>query len=111
MLGFRDSGTAQFNGPEKGTSTEPGLLYRACWGLALLTEVYRRGPAVAAAGPISHLPDSSARSLLAAAPEAGLEQLAAPRASTSLCSTTESAVILTTTSAWRSSATSAAMPP
>lgn len=79
MLGFRDSGTAQFGGPEKGTGTEPGLLYRACWGLALLTEVYRRGPAVAAAGPIGRLPDGSARSLLAAAPEAGLEQLAALR--------------------------------
>jgi hypothetical protein len=79
MLGFRDSGTAQFSGPAKGTGTEPGLLYRACWGLALLTEVYRRGPAIAAAGPISRLPDSSARSLLAAAPEAGLEQLAALR--------------------------------
>jgi hypothetical protein len=79
MLGFRDRGTAQFSGPAKGIGTEPRLLYRACWGLALLTEVYRRGPAIAEAGPISRLPDSSARSLLAAAPEAGLEQLAALR--------------------------------
>ena len=44
MLGFRDSGTGQFTGPGQGTGTEPGLLYRACWGLALLTE----GPAAGA---------------------------------------------------------------
>jgi hypothetical protein len=79
MLGFRDTGTSQFSGPAKGTGAEPDLLYRACWGLALLTEVYRRGPAIAAAGPISRLPDTSARSLLETAPEAGLEQLAALR--------------------------------
>jgi hypothetical protein len=36
MLGFRDSGTGQFTGPARGTGTEPGLPYRACWGLALL---------------------------------------------------------------------------
>ena len=58
---------------------EPDLLYRACWGLALLTEVYRRGPDIAAIGPIGRLPRKSARSLLEAAPDAGLEQLAALR--------------------------------
>ena len=79
MLGFRDGGTGQFTGPAQGTSVEPDLLYRACWGLALLTEVYRRGPDIAAAGPIGRLPRKSARSLLEAAPDAGLEQLAALR--------------------------------
>jgi hypothetical protein len=48
-------------------------------GLALLTEVYRRGPAIGATGPIGRLPSKSARALLAAAPDAGLEQLAALR--------------------------------
>lgn len=79
MLGFRDSGTETFTGPARASGSEPDLLYRACWGLALLTEVYRRGPAIAAIGPLGRLPDSSARSLLEAAPAAGLEQLAALR--------------------------------
>ena len=56
MLGFRDGGAEQFTGPARGTSVEPDLLYRACWGLALLTEVYRRGPDIAAIGPIGRLP-------------------------------------------------------
>jgi hypothetical protein len=47
MLGFRDSGTGQFAGPAQATGVESDLLYRACWGLALLTEVYRRGPGIA----------------------------------------------------------------
>ena len=51
MLGFRDSGAAQFTGPARGSGAEPDLLYRACWGLALLTEVYRRGPAIAQTAP------------------------------------------------------------
>ena len=79
MLAFRDSGAETFTGPEQGTNVEPDLLYRACWGLALLTEVYRRGPDIAAIGPIGRLPHGSARSLLEAAPDAGLEQLAALR--------------------------------
>jgi hypothetical protein len=79
MLGFRDCGTGQFTGPARGTGTEPELLYRTCWGLALLTEVYRRGPDIAALGPLGRLPRKSARSLLDAAPDAGLEQLAALR--------------------------------
>ena len=49
MLGFRDGGVEEFTGPARGNSVEPDLLYRACWGLALLTEVYRRGPDIAAA--------------------------------------------------------------
>ena len=79
MLGFRDSGTDRFTGPAHGATLEPDLLYRACWGLALLTEVYRRGPEVAALGPLGRLPHKSARSLLEAAPDAGLQQLAALR--------------------------------
>jgi hypothetical protein len=79
MLGLRDGGTGQFTGPSRGASLEPDLLYRACWGLALMTEVYRRGPEVAAIGPIGRLPRKSAQSLLEAAPDAGLDQLAALR--------------------------------
>jgi hypothetical protein len=79
MLDFRDGGTDQFTGPAQGVGTESDLLYRACWGLALLTEVYRRGPDIAAIGPIGRLPHKSAQSLLGAAPDAGLEQLAALR--------------------------------
>jgi len=77
LLGFRDGGVEEFTGPARGSGAEPDLLYRACWGLALLTEVYRRGPDIAAIGPIGRLPDGSARSLLDAAPDAGLTQLAA----------------------------------
>jgi hypothetical protein len=79
MLGFRNAGVEEFTGPTQGSGTEPDLLYRTCWGLALLTEVYRRGPAIAEIGPIGRLPRRSADSLLDAAPDAGLEQLAALR--------------------------------
>jgi hypothetical protein len=79
MLGFRDEGTGQFTGPAHGTGTEPDLLCRACWALSLLTEVYRRGPDIAVTGPLGRLPRKSARSLLEAAPDAGLDQLAALR--------------------------------
>jgi hypothetical protein len=79
MLGFPDAGTEEFPGPAKSTGAQSDLLHRACWGLALLTEVYRRGPEIAAVGPIGRLPDRSAQSLLDAAPDAGLQQLAALR--------------------------------
>jgi hypothetical protein len=79
VLGFRDDGIGEFTGPARGSATEPGLLYRACWGLALLTEVYRGGPVVASAGPLGRLPTGSARALLDAAPDAALELLAALR--------------------------------
>jgi hypothetical protein len=79
MLGFRDGGAEEFTGPARGSGAEPDLLHRACWGLALLTEVYRRGPDIAASGPISRLPHRSARALLDAAPDAGLNQLAGLR--------------------------------
>jgi len=79
MLGFPDGGAETFEGPTRGSGAEPDLLCRTCWGLALLTEVYRGGPGIAAIGPIGRLPRKSARSLLEAAPDAGLEQLAALR--------------------------------
>ena len=79
MLGFRDGGVEEFTGPARGSGAEPELLYRACWGLALLTEVYRRGLDIAAIGPIGRLLSGSARSLLDGAPGAGLVQLAALR--------------------------------
>jgi len=77
MLGYRDSGAETFTGPVHGSGADPELLHRACWALALLTEVYRRGPEIAATGPLGALPEMAARSLLAAAPAAGLQQLAA----------------------------------
>lgn len=76
-LGFRDGGVEEYAGPARGSGAERNLLYRACWGLALLTEVYRRGPAITALGPLGRLPRRSAQALLDAAPDAGLEQLAA----------------------------------
>ncbi len=79
-LGFRDGGQETFIGPAKGSGLEPGLLHRACWALALLTEVYRRGPAAAALGPLGSLPERSAAALLSAAPDAALDQLAQIRA-------------------------------
>jgi hypothetical protein len=79
MLGFRDGGVKEFTGPPGGSGAEPDLLHRACWGLALLTEVYRRGPEIAVMGPLGRLPRRTALSLLDAAPDAGLKQLAALR--------------------------------
>jgi hypothetical protein len=78
MLGFRDGGAVRFAGPAPGTGVAPELLYRACWGLALLTEVYRR-PQAALTGPVGRLRRGTARPVLEAAPDAGLEQLAALR--------------------------------
>lgn len=74
MLGYRDAGTETFTGPGKGSGAEPGLLYRACWVLALLTEVYRR-PDAAMAGPLGGLRRRSAGQLLDAVPSAALDQL------------------------------------
>jgi hypothetical protein len=79
LLGVRDGGAETFTGPGPGSGADPDLLYRGCWGLALLTEVYRLGPGIAAAGPLGRLPGRSARALLDVAPQAGLEQLAALR--------------------------------
>lgn len=75
MLGYRDLGTESFTGPAEAAGHEKDLLYRACWALALLTEVYRVGPDVAVAGPLGRLSRKSAESLLHAMPDAALEQL------------------------------------
>jgi hypothetical protein len=79
MLGYQNGGAEAFTGPARGSGAEPSLLHRACWALALLTEVYRRGPEIVLNGPLGRLRDKSARSLLDAAPAAGLGQLAALR--------------------------------
>jgi hypothetical protein len=79
MLGYSGIGTEQFVGPVSGSTIEPDVLHRACWALALLSEVYRSSGLAAGARPVSRLPDRSADALLAAAPDAGLAQLAALR--------------------------------
>lgn len=79
LLGYSSIGTETFTGPVAGSTVDPDLLYRVCWALALLTEVYRGGPMIGVMGPIGRLPNRSAEALLAAAPRAGLDQLAALR--------------------------------
>ena len=67
-----------FTGPVPGNAADPDLLARSCWALALLTEVFRSGPAAAAAGPLGRVRARrgiSAASLLELAPAAGLDQL------------------------------------
>jgi len=78
-LGYSGIGTERFTGPVSGSVIEPEVLHRSCWALALLSEVYRGGPMIAQIGPIGRLPNLSAEALLAAAPQAGLDQLAALR--------------------------------
>lgn len=71
------SGTG-FDGPVAGSAASPELLARACWALSLLTEVFRAGPAVAAAGPLRRFlrERASAAELLDLAPPPALDQLA-----------------------------------
>ena len=82
---------ATFTGPVSGSTAPPDLLGRGCWALALLTEVFRAGPAVLQHGPLSEYapiaiqgvplgPPVTADELLALAPQAALEELAALRA-------------------------------
>jgi hypothetical protein len=74
-------GVAAFTGPLRGSDADPDHLARACWVLALLTEVFRGGPMVAALGPLGRFQDRrpSAEQLLALAPPAALSQLTAFR--------------------------------
>jgi hypothetical protein len=74
-------GEPAFTGPLRGSDADPEYLARACWVLALLTEVFRRGPMVAALGPLGRFQDRrpSADELLALAPPAALDQLTAFR--------------------------------
>lgn len=74
-------GQTDFTGPLRGSGADPEHLARACWVLALLTEVFRRGPMVAALGPLGRFQDRrpSADELLALAPPVALGQLAAFR--------------------------------
>jgi hypothetical protein len=66
-----------FDGPGAGNGAEPEHLARACWALALLTEVYRGGPVVAWRGPLGRFRDRrpSVTELLAMAPPAAVDQL------------------------------------
>lgn len=68
----------RFDGPRPGNALDPGDLNRACWIIALLTEVFRGGPVAAARGPLARFagkPRPSGDDLLALAPPAGLAQL------------------------------------
>jgi hypothetical protein len=82
-LGYgRDSAVARarpsgFTGPVSGNRAEPEELARACWALALLTEMFRN-PMAAMNGPLSAFGSRqvSGNSLLSLAPPAALSQLA-----------------------------------
>lgn len=67
-----------FAGPAAGNGADAVVLARSCWALALITEAYRGGPMVAAAGPLGRFRGAAATSddLLGLAPQAGLDQLA-----------------------------------
>jgi hypothetical protein len=70
-----------FTGPTAGNGADDAALARSCWVLALITEAYRGGPMVAAAGPLGRFRGATVTSddLLGLAPSAGLDQLAAFR--------------------------------
>jgi hypothetical protein len=78
-LGYSGMGTEVFHGPGPGTEIDPLYLHRACWALALLSEVYRSSGMALAGGPLAGLKDDSADALLAVASPAALEQLEALR--------------------------------
>lgn len=67
---------AGFTGPIGGSTVEPEQLARACWALALLTEMYRN-PVAAQLGPLSAFGSRrvSGESLLSLMPPAALGQL------------------------------------
>jgi hypothetical protein len=66
-----------FTGPIGGNDTDPERLARACWALALLTEMFRN-PVAAMLGPLERFQDrrASADELLGLASPAALGQLA-----------------------------------
>jgi hypothetical protein len=73
----------RFAGPIPGSTADPGLLARACWCFALLTESYRGGAGVLRAGsPLRQLRGRAvtAADLLALAPDRALAELAQLRA-------------------------------
>jgi len=79
--GVAPAGTAGFAGPVSGSAAEPEDLARACWALALLTEMYRN-PVAAMNGPLGALGSrrASGSSLLSLATPAAVTQLARYRA-------------------------------
>lgn len=72
--------SAGFTGPVGGNTAEPEELARACWALALLTEMYRN-PMAAVNGPLSVFGSRqvAGAALLSLTPQAALSQLAAFR--------------------------------
>jgi hypothetical protein len=70
-----------FTGPVQGSAADPDHLARCCWALALLAEVFRGGPMVAAMGPLARFRGCrvSGDDLLGLAPVAALDQLAQVR--------------------------------
>jgi hypothetical protein len=77
------TGDGGFDGPMAGSDADPEYLARACWVLALFTEMFRAGPTVTVAGPLAQFRfkgvSVGADELLSLAPEAALSQLAAFR--------------------------------
>jgi hypothetical protein len=74
---LRGGGVAHFAGPVGGNEADPEQLAKACWALALLTELFRN-PAAAMAGPLGRFQDrrASASEILGLASPAALGQLA-----------------------------------
>lgn len=68
-----------FTGPTSGNNAEPGLLARACWAFALLTEIYRGGPFVPTHRPRTWFAQATptGNDLLTLAPPGAVNQLAA----------------------------------
>lgn len=59
-VGGEEPGFTVFSGPAAGSQADPEHLARACWALALLTEVYRAGPKAGRPGPARAVPGSAA---------------------------------------------------
>jgi hypothetical protein len=74
---FEETGSDDFIGPVTGARTDLEHLARVCWFLALLTEAYRGGPAVAMAGPLGRFRNRqpSVDEVLHMTPKAVIDQL------------------------------------